>query len=84
MTGPSTEIGPGWWAFVAFFFLAVALWLLMRSMFTRLRRMRLADEQRQREQPADGDAGQRAPGDGPGSAGEPDRRGEGERGRGEV
>lgn len=49
MNFPIDEIGPGWWAFVAFFFLAIALWLLMRNMFTRLRRMRLADEQRARE-----------------------------------
>lgn len=46
MSSPSTEVGPGWWAFVAFFFLAVGLWLLMRSMFTRLRRMRLAEADR--------------------------------------
>ena len=50
MKSPSTEVGPGWWAFVAFFFLAIALWLLMRNMFKRLRRMTLADKaERQRE-----------------------------------
>ena len=49
MNTPSTEVGPGLWAFIAFFFLAVALWLLMRSMFTRLRRMTIADRaERQR------------------------------------
>lgn len=48
MSGPSTEVGPGVLAFLVFFFLAVVLWLLMRSMFTRLRRMNLA--QRSEEQ----------------------------------
>ena len=46
MTAPSTEIGPGWWAFVAFFFLAIGLWIIMRSMFKRLRRMRIAEAHR--------------------------------------
>ncbi|WP_338748470.1 hypothetical protein [Janibacter alittae] len=51
MSAPSTEVGPGFLAFVAFFFLAVALWLLMRSMFTRMRRMNLAERaEEQREQ----------------------------------
>lgn len=48
MSAPSSEVGPGFLAFVAFFFLAVALWLLMRNMFTRMRRMNLA--QRAKEQ----------------------------------
>ncbi len=43
MNSPSTEVGPGLLAFVVFFFLAVALWLLMRNMFVRLRRMNLAE-----------------------------------------
>ncbi len=34
---PSNDIGPGLWAFIAFFALAVALWLLMRNMNTRVR-----------------------------------------------
>lgn len=58
MSAPSTEVGPGFLAFVAFFFLAAALWLLMRSMFTRMRRMNLAErarEQRQQEQQAGGE-----------------------------
>lgn len=50
MSAPSSEVGPGFLAFVAFFFLAVALWLLMRNMFTRMRRMNLA--QRAEEQRA--------------------------------
>lgn len=36
---PSQAAAPGVWAFVAFLFLAVALWLLMRNMNARLRRM---------------------------------------------
>lgn len=42
MSAPSTEVGPGFLAFVAFFFLAGALWLIMRGMFKRLRRINLA------------------------------------------
>ena len=49
MNTPSTEVSPGWWAFVAFFVLALALWLLMRSMFTRLRRINLAERDRAEE-----------------------------------
>ena len=49
MNTPSTEVSPGWWAFVAFFLLALALWLLMRSMFTRLRRINLAERDRTAE-----------------------------------
>lgn len=49
MNAPSTEVGPGFLAFFTFFFLAVALWLLMRNMFARMRRMNIArrsEEQR--------------------------------------
>lgn len=53
MNTPSTEIGPGWWAFVAFFFLAIALWLIVRSMFTRLRRMRIAEAHRVEQERAE-------------------------------
>ena len=42
MSTPSTEVGPGFLAFVVFFSLALALWLLMRSMFARVRRVNLA------------------------------------------
>ena len=34
---PSNDIGPGLWAFISFFALAVALWLLMRNMNARVR-----------------------------------------------
>ncbi|CAN7331522.1 hypothetical protein [Knoellia sp. LjRoot47] len=36
---PSQAAAPGVWAFVAFLFLVVSLWLLMRNMNARLRRM---------------------------------------------
>ena len=77
MSSPTTEVGPGWWAFVAFFFLAVGLWLLMRSMFTRLRRMRLAEADRQAQE-----RGRRAEREVSGALG--DRPVEGERRRREV
>ncbi|MDN5766665.1 MAG: hypothetical protein L0H96_21885 [Humibacillus sp.] len=43
----SYTIGPGFWGFVAFFVMAIALWLLVRNMSGRLRRM--AYQERQRE-----------------------------------
>lgn len=45
--GDSYTIGPGFWGFVAFFVMAIALWLLVRNMSGRLRRM--AYQERQRE-----------------------------------
>jgi hypothetical protein len=39
MNTPSTDAGPGFLAFVAFFVLALALWFLMRNMNARMRRM---------------------------------------------
>ena len=46
MDTPSTSIGPGLGAFIAFFVLAVALWLLMRNMNSRMRRMAYREQQR--------------------------------------
>lgn len=46
MDTPSTSVGPGIGAFVAFFVLAVALWLLMRNMNSRMRRMAYKEQQR--------------------------------------
>ena len=46
MDTPSSAIGPGLGAFVAFFLLAVALWLLMRNMNGRMRRMAYREQQR--------------------------------------
>ena len=39
LTTAATRSDPGWPAFLAFVFLVVALWLLMRNMNARLRRM---------------------------------------------
>lgn len=46
MDTPSTSIGPGLGAFIAFFVLAIALWLLMRNMNGRMRRMAYREQQR--------------------------------------
>ncbi|MEO3936227.1 hypothetical protein V3N99_05635 [Dermatophilaceae bacterium Soc4.6] len=43
---PSTDIGPGLGAFVAFFALALLLWLLMRNMNGRMRRMAYVERER--------------------------------------
>ncbi|HQF02894.1 MAG TPA: hypothetical protein PLA46_10395 [Phycicoccus sp.] len=50
--------GPGIGAFAIFFTLAIVLWLLMRNMNARLRRMTYADRQAERERstPTGGDA----------------------------
>ena len=40
------SIGPGLGAFIAFFVLALALWLLMRNMNARMRRMAYREQQR--------------------------------------
>lgn len=56
---PSTLVSPGIWGFIAFFVLAVALYLLMRNMNARMRRMSYRAEELQREAEGDGqgDAG---------------------------
>jgi len=41
----STRVTPGLGGFLAFFVLALVLWLLMRNMNARLRRMRYRNEQ---------------------------------------
>ena len=46
MDTPSTSVGPGLGAFIAFFVLAIALWLLMRNMNGRMRRMAYREQQR--------------------------------------
>ncbi len=43
---PSTDIGPGLGAFIAFFALAIILWLLMRNMNGRMRRMAYRERER--------------------------------------
>ena len=64
MDTPPTSIGPGLWRFIAFFVLAVALWLLMRNMNTRMRRMAYRS--------SSGAPRRRGPGDGRGRAAEAD------------
>ena len=45
MNTPSTSVSPGLGGFLAFFLLAIALWLLMRNMNKRFRRMSYREEQ---------------------------------------
>jgi hypothetical protein len=42
-SGGNLPVGPGIWGFIAFFVLAISLWLLVRNMNTRLRRMAYRD-----------------------------------------
>lgn len=49
MGTPTTDIGPGLGAFVAFFVLALLLWLLMRNMNGRMRRMAYRERERMDE-----------------------------------
>lgn len=76
--------GPGIGAFAVFFLLAIALWLLMRNMNARLRRMSYADRRAQREGSAVAGAGEPSTGEsaarassvkesGGQNSGEPDR-----------
>ncbi|MGV1009161.1 MAG: hypothetical protein ACOYBY_11225 [Dermatophilaceae bacterium] len=44
--GEPATIGPGLGAFIAFFALAIALWLLMRNMSARMRRMAYRERER--------------------------------------
>ena len=57
---PSQAAAPGVWAFVAFLFLVIALWLLMRNMNARLRRM--SYKQRAAERDASGGGDPASPG----------------------
>ena len=82
---PSALVSPGLWGFVAFFVLAIALYLLMRNMNARMRRM----SYRAQELPAGGRgrggrtacragdgpvAGEQPPGAGPGTVTNQGRR----------
>ena len=65
---PSSLVSPGLWGFVAFFVLALALYLLMRNMNARMRRMsyrsqELAREAEQAEQERRARKGRPAAGD---------------------
>lgn len=53
MNTPSTAVSPGIWGFIAFFVLAIALWLLMRNMNARMRRMSYRAQERQQEAEAE-------------------------------
>ena len=44
--GGTLSIGPGVWGFLALFVLAIALWLLVRNMNARLRRMAYREHER--------------------------------------
>ncbi len=46
MNDGNYTIGPGFWGFVAFFVMAIALWLLVRNMSGRLRRMAYQERER--------------------------------------
>lgn len=50
MTTPSADVSPGLLGFFAFLFLAVMLWLLMRNMNSRMRRMSYRQRDSQRSQ----------------------------------
>jgi hypothetical protein len=45
-SGGNLPVGPGLWGFIAFFVLALALWLLMRNMNSRMRRMAYRERER--------------------------------------
>jgi hypothetical protein len=45
-SGGNLPVGPGLWGFIAAFVLALALWLLMRNMNTRMRRMAYRERDR--------------------------------------
>jgi hypothetical protein len=59
---PSADPGPGFYAFVGFFLLALALWFLMRNMNARMRRMsyrqQLAHRGRDEPQAGPGEVGE--------------------------
>lgn len=46
---PSAMVSPGLWGFLAFFVLAIVLYLLMRNMNARMRRMSYRSEELQRQ-----------------------------------
>jgi flagellar biosynthesis/type III secretory pathway M-ring protein FliF/YscJ len=59
-TPPDPEsVSPGLWGFAVVFVLAIVVWLLMRNMTGRLRRMRFREEERLRREAADREWSQR-------------------------
>lgn len=65
MNTPSTAVSPGIWGFIAFFVLAIALWLLMRNMNARMRRMSYRAQERQQEAESEAAGGLAGEDDGP-------------------
>lgn len=58
-SGGNLPVGPGLWGFIAAFVLALALWLLMRNMNSRMRRMAYRERERlEREQGEHAPAGE--------------------------
>ena len=59
-TPPDPEsVSPGLWGFLVVFVLAIVVWLLMRNMTGRLRRLRFREEERLRREAAERDRGDR-------------------------
>jgi hypothetical protein len=87
---PSSLVSPGLWGFVAFFVLALALYLLMRNMNARMRRMsyrsqELAKEAERAEQERRARKRRAADGDRAGDGeGRRDGDGDGEGARGQT
>ena len=53
-TPPDPEsVSPGLWGFAVVFVLAIVVWLLMRNMTGRLRRLRFREEERMRREAAE-------------------------------
>lgn len=66
MNTPSTSVSPGLGGFLAFFLLAIALWLLMRNMNNRVRRMTYREEQEAAQRAAEAASARgEGPADGP-------------------
>jgi hypothetical protein len=77
---PSTSISPGLGGFLAFFVLAIALWLLMRNMNARMRRMSYKAEEEARRAQQEASSQRPAPeGDGPAGDAAHDGQPDGER-----
>jgi hypothetical protein len=72
---PTADPGPGFYAFVGFFLLALALWFLMRNMNARMRRMSYRQQLAHR--------GRDEPQAGPGEVGEDEGRTDSPQERGE-
>lgn len=68
--GGTLPIGPGVWGFLALFVLAIALWLLVRNMNSRLRRMAYREHERLEAERASDAAKPEPSGDTPDDTGE--------------